>query len=112
MEKVRVNIIPFIELIPACHISQNDVGRSVDFELYEGLTPYSLSSGATANLHLELPNGSFITKPLVNNSSFVTLTVDDDLSEIAGRSYAKINIVEGEQDIGTSLIYIDVEKAP
>lgn len=112
MEKVRVNIIPFLEPIPVCHISQNDVGRSIDFELYEGLTPYSLSNSATAILHLEFPDGSFITKSLVNNSSFVTLTVDDDISEIAGRSYAKINIEKGEQDIGTSLIYIDVEKAP
>ena len=112
MEKVRVNIIPLIEPIPTCHISQNDVGRSIDFELFEGLSPYSLDNSDVAILHVELPNGSFITKPLVNNSSFVTLEVDDDLSANAGRSYVKINIDKGAQDIGTSLIYIDVEKAP
>lgn len=112
METIKLNIIPLIVPLPICHISQNDTGRIIDFELFENATPYSLSNTDVITLHLETPNQDYITKAMTKSGSLARLEIDEDISSLAGSCYAKINIKNTGKDISSSLFIIEVEKAP
>ena len=59
MEIIKLNLIPS-GVNPICHAKQYDEGRVIRFELFDGLTPYTLQSGDTVTLNLRKPDNTII----------------------------------------------------
>lgn len=108
METIKLNIIP-TRIIPTAHVSQNDKGRIIRAELYEGPLRYTLSGSENIRLRVRKINGDIVSQPVVNTAEdYLDITVTEDMTDTAGRLFAKLRI----DSIGTKAFYIDVEKKP
>ena len=64
MEIIKLNLIPN-GVNPTCHAKQYDEGRVIRFELFDGLTPYTLQSGDTVTLNLRKPDNTIIVNDTI-----------------------------------------------
>ena len=109
MERVRIDIVPS-GITPVCHASQNDVGRSIRFDLYNGGAEYTLTGTEAINITLRKPNGTTRTQGLTNTlSNYVVYTsTDGDLDE-AGIYSCELTIYKGDAILGSRNFVLKVE---
>lgn len=113
MEQINLNLIPG-KIRPVCHASQNDVGRQIRCNLFEGENVFSFASGDTAELHIKKPDGETLTSALsvTANDSFVDVITSAEMTAAAGSGLCKIRITRGDNDIGTLNFIMEIEGDP
>jgi len=108
METIKLNLIP-TRVAPTAHVSQNDEGRVIRLELYDGPLKYTLSGSENIRLRIRKIDGNVANEPVVNTAeSYVDIVTTHDMTDTAGRLFCKLRI----GGIGTKAFYIDVEKKP
>ena len=90
MQELYLNLIPG-SIPPVCKASQNDVGRTIRFNLVDGFIPKVLSGTEEIKLRARKPDGSIHTSYITNTSeAYLDVTTSEDLTNIAGNVYCKI----------------------
>ena len=111
MEIIRLNLIPS-GVNPICHAKQYDKGRTIRFELFNGLTPYTLQSGDTVTLNLRKPDNTIIESSVTatQGNKYVDLVTTEQMTACFGFNLGCFKIVNGETDIGTLNFIMEVGK--
>jgi hypothetical protein len=88
-------------------LSQNENGRQIRFRILGDELP----AGCTATLSGEKPDGNVWSKAGTVSDNFVTVDEDIQMTAVAGRWDAQLDIVHGLENIVTAPIRITVEPA-
>lgn len=113
MEQINLNLIPG-KIRPVCHATQNDTGRQIRFNLFDGESVFTFASGDAAVLHLKKPNGESLTGALSVSSgqSYVDLITDGEMTAKAGAALGCIQITRTGQVIGTLNFIMEIQEDP
>lgn len=111
MEIIKLNLIPN-GVNPTCHAKQYDEGRVIRFELFEGLTPYTLQSGDTVTLNLRKPDNTIISASVTatQGNNYVDLVTTEQMCACVGYNLGAFKIANGDVDIGTLNFIMAIEK--
>lgn len=113
MEQINLNLIPG-SVRPVCHATQNDVGRQIRCNLFDGASVFTFASGDAAALHLKKPNGESLTGALSVSSgqSYVDLITSGEMTDKAGAGLGCIQITRSGQVIGTLNFIMEIQEDP
>lgn len=111
MEIIKLNLIPN-GVNPTCHAKQYDEGRVIRFELFEGLTPYTLQSGDTVTLNLRKPDNTIISASVTatQGNNYVDLVTTEQMCACVGYNLGAFKIANGDVDIGTLNFIMAIER--
>jgi hypothetical protein len=104
---LNVNAQPSAEDRAFLYLSQNENGRDIRFRVLGD----DLPSGCTATLSGVKPDGNVWSKAGTVTNNFVVVEEDVQMTAVAGRWDAQLDIVNGSKNIVTALIRITVEAA-
>lgn len=113
MEQINLNLIPG-RTMPVAHASQYDVGRTIRFNLFEGDTIYILDGTETVNVNVRKTDGNIVTAALVVTASatYVEVVTTEQMTACSGSNLAEIQIIKGDDTIGTLNFILEVEEDP
>ena len=113
MEQINLNLIPG-RTMPVAHASQYDVGRTIRFNLFEGDTIYSLDGTETVNVNVRKTDGNVVTEELTvtASASYVEVVTTEQMTACSGSNLAEIQIIKGDDTIGTLNFILEVEEDP
>ena len=111
MEIIKLNLIPN-GVNPTCHAKQYDEGRIIRFELFDGLTPYTLQSGDTVTLNLRKPDNTIIETSVTatQGNKYVDLVTTEQMCACVGYNLGTFKIANGSVDIGTLNFIMAIER--
>lgn len=113
MEQINLNMIPG-KVRPVCHVSQNDIGRVIRFNLFEGDEVFALASGDTVEVHVRKPNGETTAAGLAfsQGDNFVDVITAAEMTDTAGAALCEIQITRTGQTLGSLNFIMDIEEDP
>ena len=111
-EQFRLNLIPNgIPLV--IHVSQYDVGRTLQFIIYNGSSQYVFTSGESAILLGRKPDGHIFIYDLTISNNVLSIDTTEQMLAIPGNVNAEIRIQGADgKDIGTANFIFAVEESP
>lgn len=106
-----------LDLIPngtikRVHVSQNDVGRTLTFELFNNSTSYEVPSGATVKIQGTKPSGFGFSETCTVNGNVATVDTTEAMTDESGNIQTELSISYDDVVIGTSNFVLAVEKNP
>lgn len=110
-EQLRLNLIPN-GIPPVIHVSQYDVGRTLQFIIYNGSSQYVFTSGESAILLGTKPDGHIFIYDLTISNNVLSIDTTEQMLAIPGNVTAEIRIQGADKDIGTANFIFAVEESP
>ena len=110
-EQLRLNLIPN-GIPPVIHVSQYDVGRTLQFIIYSGSSQYVFTSGESAILLGTKPDGHIFIYDLTISNNVLSIDTTEQMLAIPGNVKAEIRVQGADKDIGTANFIFDVEESP
>ena len=110
-EQLRLNLIPN-GIPPVIHVSQYDVGRTLQFIIYNGSSQYVFTSGESAILLGTKPDGHIFIYDLTISNNVLSIDTTEQMLAIPGNVNAEIRVQGADKDIGTANFIVDVEESP
>lgn len=105
MESYYINMIPERSM-PTYHFSQNDNGRVIRCDLYDGVKVVSLSGTEIIRLRYRKPDNTIGVIGVTNTSNtYVDITIPNSITDIKGKVYCKLRV----DGIGARAFIIEVE---
>ena len=112
METINLNLIP-TGARPVLHASQYDTGRQFRANLFEGSAVYTLTGAETLSIAVRKPDGHIVTEAITNTSdSYIIIETTEQMTAVAGDSFAEVKIEEGDDLLGTLNLILAVEQSP
>ena len=109
-QKIRLNIVPG-GIIPVVNVSQNDIGRVLQFELYDGVSAASITSGTTATIEGTKPDNHAFQYDATISGNVVTVNTVQQMVVIPGTVECTLTLTYSGQIIGTALFFMEVERS-
>lgn len=110
-EQLRLNLIPN-GIPPVIHVSQYDVGRTLQFIIYNGSSQYVFASGESAILLGTKPDGHIFIYDLTISNNVLSIDTTEQMLAIPGNVKAEIRVQGADKDIGTANFIFSVEESP
>lgn len=108
MENNYINLIPERNM-PVFHVSQNDNGRVIRCDLYDGVKAVTLSGNERLYLRYRKPDKSISSISVTNTGdTYVDITIPSGMTDIKGKVYCKLWI----NGIGAKAFILEVEEKP
>ena len=109
MEIEKLNLIPN-GFKQTCYCSQGDDGRVIRFELLEGISPYILDGSEVITNSVKKPNGDTIITSVPNTElAYIDVTINADITELAGVAEGEVTITKAGAVIGTQNYILEIE---
>lgn len=112
---IKLNVTPG-SVPPVANCSQCDVGREIQFSLYNGSSTFSIPSGSTVYVHGTKHDGHPFGYDSVNepqyvtySGSIITLKTSVQMTAAAGRADCEFSIETSSSQIYTANFVLDVE---
>jgi len=109
-QKIKLNMVPG-GIIPVVHLSQNDIGRVIQFELYDGVTTASITTGTTATIEGTKPDNHAFQYDASVSGNVVTVNTVQQMVIVPGTVECTLSLTYNSQVIGTALFFMEVEKS-
>lgn len=109
-QKIKLNIVPG-GIIPVVNVSQNDIGRVLQFELYDGLSAASITSGTTATVEGTKPDNHAFQYSATVSGNVVTVNTVQQMVIVPGTVECTLTLTYSGQVIGTALFFMEVERS-
>ena len=109
-QKIRLNIVPG-GVIPTVNVSQNDIGRVLQFELYDGLSVASITAGTTATIEGTKPDNHAFQYSATVSGNVVTVNTVQQMVIVPGTVECTLTLTYNSQVIGTALFFMEVERS-
>ena len=107
----QINIIPD-DSWQRIHVSQGDIGRTLQFVLYEGSTSYTIPTGATVKIQGTKPSGLGFSETCTWSGSTVTVDTTEAMTQEFGGIPTELQITDGTDVLGTTNFLLIVERNP
>ena len=112
MEIINLNLIPGLNN-PVCHVSQFDVGRIIQLDLYEGSSIYTLSGNETIKLVVRKPDNTVLIRDITNTSStYVRFSTTEQMCPLPGKNICELQISNSGTILHSVNLYMFVEEGP
>ena len=112
MEQLMLDLIP-TGAKAVCHVSQNDIGRTIRFNLTSGNTAYTLAGTETIKVFIKKPDGTTAERNIANTSStYVDWVTGEGDCDVAGKNECELVITAGSTVIGSKNFTMKVEEDP
>lgn len=112
MEQLMLDLIP-TGAKAVCHVSQNDIGRTIRFNLTSGGTAYTLAGTETIKVFIKKPDGTTAERNIANTSStYVDWVTGEGDCDVAGKNECELVITSGTTVIGSKNFTMKVEEDP
>lgn len=109
-QKIKLNIVPG-GVIPTVNVSQNDIGRVLQFELYDGLSVASITAGTTATIEGTKPDNHAFQYSATVSGNVVTVNTVQQMVIVPGTVECTLTLTYNSQVIGTALFFMEVERS-
>ena len=109
-QKIKLNIVPG-GIIPIINVSQNDIGRVLQFELYDGLSSASITAGTTATIEGTKPDKHAFQYDATISGNVVTVNTVQQMVIVPGTVECTLTLTYSGQVIGTALFFMEVERS-
>lgn len=109
-QKIQLNIVPG-GIIPSVNVSQNDIGRVLQFELYDGVSAASITAGTTATIEGTKPDNHAFQYDATISGNLVTVDTTQQMVVIPGTVECTLSLTYNSQVIGTALFFMEVERS-
>lgn len=109
-QKIKLNMVPG-GIIPVVHLSQNDIGRVLQFELYDGATTASITTGTTATIEGTKPDRHAFQYDASVSGNVVTVNTVQQMVIVPGTVECTLTLTYSGQVIGTALFFMEVERS-
>ena len=109
-QKIQLNIVPG-GIIPSVNVSQNDIGRVLQFELYDGLSAASITAGTTATIEGTKPDKHAFQYSATISGNVVTVNTVQQMVIVPGTVECTLTLTYSGQVIGTALFFMEVERS-
>ena len=109
-QKIKLNIVPG-GIIPIINVSQNDIGRVLQFELYDGLSAASITAGTTATIEGTKPDNHAFQYSATISGNVVTVNTVQQMVIVPGTVECTLTLTYSGQVIGTALFFMEVERS-
>lgn len=112
MERIKLDIVPK-GILPVCHVSQYDKGRTIRLDLMDGLQGYSLTT-ETVVLNVKKPDNNIVTASVsvTSGKTYVDIVTTQQMCAVAGDNLCELQITKGTQVIGSLNFIMRVEADP
>ena len=112
MQIVNLQIIPN-GVMPRVNVSQFDVGRQIQFKLYDGASAYTIPTGAMVRIDGVKPDKNGFSYEATYSGNTVTVETTDQMTVLSGDVMCELRIIVDDVDsIGTLNFTLAVEKSP
>lgn len=106
-----------IDLIPngaikRVHVSQNDIGRTLTFNLFNNSLAYTIPNGATVKIQGTKPSGFGFSETCSVSGNTATIDTTEAMTDESGNIEAELVIDDGTDVLGTANFILAVEKNP
>lgn len=108
----KLNINPGQGYTPIIPASQYDVGRELEFVIYDGTTQASIPSGTSATMVGTKPSGLGFTEECTVSGNVVRVATTATMTEEAGHIPAELRLTYNGTNIGTANFIFGVEASP
>ena len=110
---MNINIVPD-NSINRVHLSQGDIGRTLQFNLYDGALAYTPTAGSTIKIQGTKPSGYGFSVECTWSGSTVTATTTEGMTDEEGQILTELKITSEDETVvlGTSNFLLCVEKNP
>lgn len=109
-QKIQLNIVPG-GIIPSVNVSQNDIGRVLQFELYDGSSAASITAGTTATIEGTKPDNHAFQYSATISGNVVTVNTVQQMVIVPGTVECTLTLTYNSQVIGTALFFMEVERS-
>lgn len=107
----NVNIVPDGS-INRVHVSQGDIGRTLQFNLYDGALAYTPTAGSTIKIQGTKPSGYGFSETCTWSGNVVTVDTTEGMTQEYGYIPCELEITLNDDVLGTSNFILVVEKNP
>lgn len=107
----NVNIVPDGS-INRVHVSQGDIGRQLQFNLYDGALAYTPTAGSTIKIQGTKPSGYGFSETCTWSGNVVTVATTEGMTQEYGYIPCELQITKNDDVLGTSNFILVVEKNP
>ena len=108
---MNINLVPN-GAINRVHVSQNDVGRTLTFELFNNSTSYTVPIGATVKIQGTKPSGFGFSETCTVSGNVATIDTTEAMTDESGNIQTELSISYDGVVIGTSNFVLAVERNP
>lgn len=109
-QRIKLNLIPG-GVPPIVHVSQYDVGRPLEFALYDGVTAANIESGTVIDIRGTKPDKTGFSYPCTYSGNVVSIATREQMTAVSGSFDCELHLVKDAQDIGTANFILEVEPA-
>lgn len=109
-QKIKLNMVPG-GIIPVVHLSQNDIGRVLQFELYDGVSAASITTGTTVTVEGTKPDRHAFQYDATISGNVVTVNTVQQMVIVPGTVECTLTLTYNSQVIGTALFFMEVERS-
>ena len=112
MENVDLNLIPG-DTFPVCHVSQYDVGRTIQLNLFDGTDIYTLDGTESITLNVRKPDNHTVSLVISNTSStYVRFATTEQMTACPGHNICELTIDNSSNLISTLNFLMAVDEDP
>lgn len=111
MQTVNLQIIPN-GVLPRVNVSQFDVGRQIQFKLYDGAVAYTIPTGTEVRVDGIKPDKHGFSYDATWSGNTVTVTTTEQMTVLAGDVSCELRLIKNSQNIGTLNFILAVEVSP
>lgn len=111
MQIVNLQIIPN-GVLPRVNVSQFDVGRQIQFKLYDGASAYTIPTGTEVRVDGIKPDKHGFSYDATWSGNTVTVTTTEQMTVLNGDIPCELRLLKDSQNIGTLNFILAVEKSP
>ena len=109
-QKIKLNMVPG-GIITVVHLSQNDIGRVLQFELYDGVSAASITTGTTVTVEGTKPDRHAFQYDATISGNVVTVNTVQQMVIVPGTVECTLTLTYSGQVIGTALFFMEVERS-
>lgn len=111
-QTITINLIPGT-INPVIHVSQYDVGRQINLNVVNGITPYTFADGDTVILNGKKPDNTVFSYTTTVSGNTVSFETTEQMLALKGVVTCEIRIYESDSvNVGSANFAIVVESAP
>lgn len=111
-QEYNLNIRPGYGYSQTVKVSQDDIGRPLEFHLYDGMDLLSITTASVITIHATKPSGLGFTETCTWSGSTASISTTESMTQESGAFPAELVITSGGDVLGTANFTFCVERSP